>query len=433
MDGLQVVVVMARERDNAAQEFETMLRRHLAQGAGRTASCGGFDAERASAYIENALSDASRLRYETHLADCASCRRAVIELRRLMPEVEIIGATAPAPNRLAEWWDSVRQGFAAAPWRWGTLTAAGAFAMVLAFVIIPRQSDPIDRGESIIALATPGAVADTTADAATAFASTSDANAASDTASNTTQPQTAGASVSARLPASPIAARDSGRTSESTRSGAAAGSQAATVAAAADNQAAGPGRAGSLPGGTVAEVQPAPQSVRPATVTMMTPASPPAPDAPKNETARASDSAAENRAEEKGGAEEAAKAEQKAEQKNDAREDARNQPARRSGASAFVPRRRAGNTTPAPGAASSPGDDETVRPLTRKVRDKTFRYENGRWVDAEFKPEFLPPRTRLDRDTADFERVLTEHPELKPFFDLGRVIVVWQGKVYEVR
>ncbi|MNC98499.1 hypothetical protein D3C83_164770 [compost metagenome] len=67
------------------------------------------------------------------------------------------------------------------------------------------------------------------------------------------------------------------------------------------------------------------------------------------------------------------------------------------------------------------------------MRDKTFRYDNGRWIDADFKPEFLPPRTRLDRNGTDFERVLAEHPELKPFFDLGRVIVVWKGKVYEVR
>lgn len=401
---------MARERDNAAQEFETMLRRHLLQGAGRTASCGGFDAERASAYIESALSEASRLRYETHLADCASCRRAVIELRRLMPEVEILGASAPAPNRFADWWEGVKQGFAAAPWRWGTLTAAGAFAIVLAFVVIPRQSDSFDPAESIIALATP---------APDAVVEMADATSASDAASDSAAQQTAGASESARTAASPAAVRDRGRTAQG------AGAAAATVAA--DNQAGGPGI--SLPGGTVAEVQPAPQSVRPAAVAMMTPASPPPPAAPKNETAQAPDAPAESRAEDKSNAEQTAKAEQR----GDTGEDARNQPARRSGASAFVPRRRAGGARPAPGSASAPGDDETVRPLTRKVRDKTFRYDNGRWIDAEFKPEFLPPRTRLDRDTADFERVLTEHPELKPFFDLGRVIVVWQGKVYEVR
>jgi hypothetical protein len=413
---------MARERDNTAQEFETMLRRHLVQGAGRTASCGGFDAERASAYIESALTDASRLRYETHLADCASCRRAVIELRRLMPEVEIIGAPTPAPNRLAEWWDAVKQGFGAAPWRWGTLTAAGAFAIVLAFIVIPRQSDPLDRAESLIALATPAPVA-VVADAL------ADATSASEAASNSAPQQTAGASEPARPVASPAAARDRGRTPASTGTGASAGAQAATASASADNQAAGPGRTASIQGATAAEVQPAPQLVRPAPIEMMAQASPPAPAAPKNETAQASDAAAENRAEEKAGAEQTAKAEQK----GDAKEDVRNQPARRSGASAFVPRRRAGGTRSVSGASQPPGDDETVRPMTRKVRDKTFRYENGRWIDAEFKPEFLPPRTRLDRDSADFERVLTEHPELKPFFDLGRVIVVWQGKVYEVR
>ncbi len=30
-------------------------------------------------------------------------------------------------------------------------------------------------------------------------------------------------------------------------------------------------------------------------------------------------------------------------------------------------------------------EDENFRPMTRKVRDKTFRYERGKWIDQEFK------------------------------------------------
>jgi hypothetical protein len=94
---------------------------------------------------------------------------------------------------------------------------------------------------------------------------------------------------------------------------------------------------------------------------------------------------------------------------------------------------------PAKRAARPPSkpveDDETVRAMTRKVRDKVFRYERGRWIDAAFKPETLLPRLRFERGSDEFRRVVEEHPALKPFFDelSGYVIVVWQGKVYEVR
>jgi hypothetical protein len=88
-------------------------------------------------------------------------------------------------------------------------------------------------------------------------------------------------------------------------------------------------------------------------------------------------------------------------------------------------------------AAAKAGDDETVRVMKHKVRDKVFRFESGsdggRWVDQEFKPEFLPKRVRLTRGSAEYERVLTEIPDLQPFFDLGRVLVLWKGTVYEIR
>lgn len=401
---------MAWERDNAAEEFETMLRRHLMRSAGRSASCEGFDAERASAYVEDALSSAVRLGYEDHLAGCASCRRGVIELRRLMPEAETVAApVVRTPGRVAEWWEGVRQGIAAAPWRWGTAAAAGAFAILLAAVLIPGRQEPADPSESIAMLSTPAPDAtpgDTIVSRATALAPQQTAGRADLVRPVTTSPTGQTGQTAARqpvrersgalLPVPPVVPM-------------------AGTAVAVNGQSSIAGRNANPPGAAAAAAQ--------APMIAAAPAPPPAPAA---SGAGASKAEAEKAAGE-------TVAENKPEAKSEARSDSRNQPARDAGTSAFVPRRQPRNTRRQSPSAPAAGDDETVQALTRKVRDKTFRYDNGRWIDVEFKPEFLPPRMRLDRNGADFERVLTENPELKPFFDLGRVIVVWKGKVYEVR
>jgi hypothetical protein len=82
-------------------------------------------------------------------------------------------------------------------------------------------------------------------------------------------------------------------------------------------------------------------------------------------------------------------------------------------------------------------DDETVSPLIRKFRDKTFSYQKGAgggvWVDYAYNPEVMYWRvTRVVQGSKEYERLMAEDPQLKEFFSLGRVIVVWRGKVYRV-
>lgn len=79
-------------------------------------------------------------------------------------------------------------------------------------------------------------------------------------------------------------------------------------------------------------------------------------------------------------------------------------------------------------AASKPA----AAPPTRKVGEKTFRLENGVWVDVQYRPADNLPATRLASGTEEFNRVVAERPALKPFFDLKPVVVVWQGRVYHV-
>jgi len=86
----------------------------LLRGTGREAppspdggaSAAHLDADEISAFAENALPDASRAFYVTHLADCAACRRRLVEFTSLAekPEVEAArDAVAPAPASLP-WW-----------------------------------------------------------------------------------------------------------------------------------------------------------------------------------------------------------------------------------------------------------------------------------------------------------------------------------------
>jgi hypothetical protein len=76
---------------------------------------------------------------------------------------------------------------------------------------------------------------------------------------------------------------------------------------------------------------------------------------------------------------------------------------------------------------------ESIQSLTRRVRDKTFRFTRGVWIDASYDPDDKLPVVELTSESRDFERLLTREPGLKPFFDLGPVTLVWHGVVYNVK
>jgi hypothetical protein len=71
-------------------------------------------------------------------------------------------------------------------------------------------------------------------------------------------------------------------------------------------------------------------------------------------------------------------------------------------------------------------------PRGRSVAGKTFRQENGLWIDEEYKASSNLPVVRLTPDSENYQQTLKDHPGLKPYFELKSVWVVWQGKVYRV-
>jgi hypothetical protein len=77
-------------------------------------------------------------------------------------------------------------------------------------------------------------------------------------------------------------------------------------------------------------------------------------------------------------------------------------------------------------------EDERMHMLTHRIQNRIFHYQDGVWVDHEYKPEMQWRVTKLVRGTEEFDRVLKEEPELKPFFEKESIIVIWHDKIYKV-
>ena len=149
---------MAIEQHNTAFEFETMLRRHLSRGGSMVEACAGFDADSASAYLENVLGQIARSRYESHLAGCPSCRHHIIELSQFnnLPQMSPVATPASSESPWSKWKTAAAGWFDFSAWNRGWATA-GAVATVLLAVTATqmwRQSSP---AESLVATAIPSA------------------------------------------------------------------------------------------------------------------------------------------------------------------------------------------------------------------------------------------------------------------------------------
>jgi hypothetical protein len=131
---------MANEWNKTAfMEFETMLRRHLRNGAAPVAACAGFDLDAASSYLEGALGGPHLASYESHLAGCAICRRHLIELARLAQTAPSFEPQSAAKPVRIPTWDRLRGAVAGwfdlSTWnlKWQIAGATGvAFAILIA-------------------------------------------------------------------------------------------------------------------------------------------------------------------------------------------------------------------------------------------------------------------------------------------------------------
>lgn len=423
------------EGDRQAQDFETMLRvrleRHRGRMTGRDAggsewnavSCRGFDPERANAFLEGALSIADAARYEDHLTGCLACREAVIELHRLpmpvsAPVNEPVHITLRPSAVEQGWFKAFLKNLRSAPFQWaGAAAAMCGLVIVFSVFLFQRESTRVpalsesainvDRSAPVVQSApTPqGQQVDTfTSGASVSAASKSNSVPLSSNGQITNQrglvsqpvlPKTESLDlIFGRVPNRQIA-----QLSPSALGGTA-------------SQFSVPYNAPSVAPQLVPQIGP---QITP----QMAQAIPPSPQALQEQTELMRSDAIAMQSKDQV-------------QRPATRDAAADKRKSSSAAMNFAPKssflKGLPTPTPTPNIA-----DEDIHAMTRKVRDKTFRFDRGRWVDQQFKPEYLQRRIRVDRGSEEYKKILSDIPALQAFFDLGPVIVVWEFKVYEVR
>jgi len=71
--------------------------------------------------------------------------------------------------------------------------------------------------------------------------------------------------------------------------------------------------------------------------------------------------------------------------------------------------------------------------VSRRVQGRTFYFKRGVWIDAVYADDSHLPVIKLKHNSEEYKRILKENPRLKPFFKLGKnVIVVFEKKIYIV-
>ncbi|MGH9832512.1 MAG: hypothetical protein ACRD9Y_05800, partial [Blastocatellia bacterium] len=436
---------MAIERNNTALEFETMLRRHLKSGGAPVAACAGFEVDSASAYLEDGLGKSARAHYESHLAGCAACRRHLIELARLsqlapQPETQPVAVANQAPvwvrwkAAVAGWFD-----FSVWNWKWPTIGAAGTISAVLVAALsaqVWRQiPKPAADSASVAARSSPDNSLSVTApspspEASRPIAGESTVAYSSDEARSRADLRVPKPVVDPQRNEKEIAVVPSDKSLNL-----AAGQADSQFDFSARRSAASPEAPQRRTAMAQSLAAPAPQSV------------------PVGGNERAEHQVAvklDDRSQAEavivtdGGARAdlttriAAPPEYNpmisVTEKPQTRSKPQNgkaelQPAKskwRERVMGFLPDHK---PEPERKTPLNPDDDESLKPLTVRIRDKVFRFEQNMWIDQAYRPEVARWRvTRLVRGSKEFERVLADDPQLKEFFDQGPIIIVWKDK-----
>jgi hypothetical protein len=400
---------VATNGNNLEAEFDALLKRQV-KSATQLAACQQFDPDTASAYLEQALSMRAQTVYEEHLVTCATCRHHIIELSRLLPPqaqtTEAVVVRASFKERWSEWMTG---------WRLGALAGLGtvAAAMLLVAVVVNRSttdsSAPMVAAHRTEAQATPQAEMfsqdapattrnqeskPSASPAADAWALKGKAQAAPPPAGSApSQPErflnTTDATIGTLPPPAPTPAP--GKT-EGERKDEAAKQVSGAVTM--ENQRQNL-RAVTPSGPEVNQLQAERRlELQKNEAAQAAAAAPPASAKPAT---KSGDKPAEEVAE------------------------------KRSAELADATDRKQAQTK----AASRPALARAA-PRGRSVAGKTFRQENGLWIDEEYKASSNLPVVRLTPDSENYQQTLKDHPGLKPYFELKTVWVVWQGKVYRV-
>ena len=413
---------VASNDNNLEQEFDALLRQHVKKhGAANPAACEGFAAEQAGAYLEQALSKTAMTTYEEHLTACASCRHHVIELSRLLPAGTNENlATSPNEPTFGQRFFKLFFG-----WRLGALAGLGVAttALLLFFVSTSnKNSDTMvaaDRPSKIVSATSesPAQVLDEIARnkvgemqiksaaspvpglavAPLASVAKSAPSVVASSAATPPPPVVAGAANQAAplLPKPALAAEELKR--ESSRDAIAQNQNQTQLRT--DNWQQQRALPTPTPRGPSANQMQADLDLKGREMKPLKELAKAAPAQSAEDKARVAE-VAEIRAEDNVIIEKGKDAE-KAKRKSSV----------------------GGRAMPTAKAAPAPA---------REINGKNFRLENGIWVDTQYNAGAGLAVARLKYNSDEYKRVLKDTPDLKSWFALKSVIVVWQGKIYRV-
>jgi hypothetical protein len=466
---------VVHKQHNPADDFDLMLRQHLKQGGAPVAPCAGFDADTANAYVERVLSAPSQLQFEKHLAGCAACRRHVVALARLSDALAPAPLATPgAPTQVAEpfwvhWQNALAQQFDFSGWNLGWTAATGTACAVLLAALgtgvwwRAQQAPQASLTANVAAdtQAAPASLAsqfrstvelpDSPTGEPAKSASVESAQAklfSSDTIGLNAVPLTSptpGVGLMAR-PAIPPPATTPNYLSTNgyialtntpeMRMLAAEPSAPVITAPPTPPTFNLPATATSLnhlggnqPGGVIAPVRMVGDApLRSSSQIVLMPGEPEQKElvnelllpGPRRNRARedASDFAA-------------------ASKNSGNRELLKALKGRTFG---FMPMKDADKEAKDAkdiDARTKEADlkeaQEQTKPLMKRLNGHVFYFDHGFWIDDEYKSESKQPLKRLTRGSQEYQQILIQNPSLEQFFQLGQVIVVWKGVVYEVR
>lgn len=382
-----------------------MLRRHIRRSATGDDRCSGLDADAASAYLEGALGGPSLTVFQSHLADCHGCRRQLIELSRISVEPAI-----PPPS----FWTRLRGALVDAvgsievprlDWPVAGAAAAVCAVLILTLLVRPWSPEPVQP----------------VSDVAVNDARASETPAPESLEAQIAQPDGPVSPVSRGIPRPRIDSRaiiplsmGSGDLTVSTAR--------LTPTQSTDSirpplvprpveefiptrSSAQGASAGSIAYTESRQPVVADESERPE----LAPRINPLPDYNPMHSVSTSDRRSAARI----------------------RSDRNTIPAARPDwtdrVMGFMP-----VTRPEP-RRSVPEDEEIPKQLVHRLRDKVFRYENGTWIDMDYKPEKMYWRiTRIERGTREYEKLVADEPQIREFLNLDQLILVWRDKIYRI-
>lgn len=467
---------MAHKQHNPADDFDLMLRRHLKQGGAPVAPCLGFDADTASAYVERALSAPALLQFETHLAGCAACRRHVVALARLSDQLSPLpAASTAAPVQIGEprwrrWQNVVAQWFDFSDWNPGWTAATGVACAVLFAALgggiwwrtqAPGTERLAQVGESFnqaTATQAPEFAAGLAGEPAGALADTASANVSpsqtdTDIMVGTATPRAItpipGSASSARviLPQPTITPLYPPVTNSLVALASAPELRTLAVEPSAPTITApsAPPPAFNLPATGISfnhlnTNQPA-GGMMPVRLVGDTPARsssqlvlmPGEPEKKELMNELLLPGPRRNRSTEEAPAKSANSANTDAGKATSNRELLKALKGRTFG---FMPLKDSEKDDKGIDARTKEADlksaQEQVKPLMKRLNGHVFFFDHGFWIDEEYNSETKLPIRRLTRGSQEYQQIQIQNPSLEQFFQLGQVIVVWKGVVYEV-